>query len=172
MTDFLTRLWSPPTNLTLRCPDPPPGVEGTNPIGYYDPVTISSAYAVAATTTVIAAFAVVLICYLGTRTSLGPRFLTRWRLSLVGAGMLGLLAPMLVLTLWPTRALAGTCETNPSPFAAPLPWSEVMAASASGALWALIAFVVLSLLLTQTIGWAPWAGGFFHNRGCPWPRYY
>ena len=68
-------------------------------------------------------------------------------------------------------ALAGSCVTNPNPFPVTLPWSEILERGASGAVWSLLAFVVLSLLLTRTIGWLPQGGGFFHNRGCPWPRW-
>jgi hypothetical protein len=40
----------------------------------------------------------------------------------------------------------------------------------AGVFWSAMAFALSSFLLTRAAGWHPAAGGFFHNRGCPWPR--
>ncbi len=69
-----------------------------------------------------------------------------------------------------TRALAGSCETNPDPFLAVLPWSEILGRGLAGAVWGLLAFALLSLVLTRTAGLFPWSRGLFHHRGCPYPR--
>lgn len=172
MIDIVTRLWSPSSDLQLTCPAPPAGVTGTNSIGHYDPATLASAYLAASVATIAAVTLVVFICYLWNQTSVGPSFVRRWYLSALVATVFAALLPVALLAAWPTHALANSCETNPNPFAAPLPLSELLTVGVSGALWGVVGFVLLSIILTRTVGRVPQAGGFFHNRGCPWPRFY
>jgi hypothetical protein len=83
----------------------------------------------------------------------------------------GALVPLAMLyAVVPQHALAGTCETNPLPFAATFPLETALNRSLAGFFWSALAFGVFSFLLTRAAGWHPAAGGFFHNRGCPWPR--
>jgi hypothetical protein len=51
-----------------------------------------------------------------------------------------------------------------------LPWDIVVDRALSGILWGVVLFVVLSLILTRLVGKSSWSGGFFHNRGVPYPR--
>ena len=113
----------------------------------------------------------VLACYLWTRVSLGPVFVKRWWVYLLGSLAVGALVVFGVLSAWPTTALASSCQSNPDAFAAALPGSFVLARTFAGALYGMLLFILLSLLLTQTVGRiAGLRNGFFHNRGCPWPR--
>jgi hypothetical protein len=171
MPPFLLHLWAnPPTDLALMCPAPPPG-DPIPPPGFFDPATVSAAYGAAGWASLGAVILLVLCCYLLTRSSLGPGFVKRWWIFLAIAGVVGFLVPLGVLRFWGTRALAGSCVTNPNPFAATLPWSEILDRSVAGLVWAPLAFLIFSLLFTRTAGWLPQSGGFFHNRGCPWPRW-
>jgi hypothetical protein len=170
MPDFIWNLWAgPPENLSLACPAGAPGQPPTT--GFFDPDTVRAAYQAASWATLAAVVVWILVCYLWTRTTLGPRFVHRWWLFGVIAAASGFVAPLLVLHYWPTRALAGSCQTNPTPFLNPLPWSEILQRGLAGLLWAAIAYVLLSLVATRLVGWLPASGGFFHNRGCPAPRF-
>lgn len=170
MPDFFWHLWAgPPTNLSLACPPGAPGAPATS--GFYDPDTVRAAYEMASWATLVAVVGLVLICYLATRTSLGPKFVHRWWLFGVLTAAAGFVVSLLVLRGWDTRALANSCPTNPTPFLATLPWSEILQRGLAGLVWALIAYVLLSAAATWTVGWLPLSGGFFHNRGCPVPRF-
>ena len=172
MPDFLLHLWAgPPGRIPVTCPLPLPGDPAATAPGFLDPSMVRAAYSVTGLATLAAALAVVLVCYLATRTTLGPRFVVRWYAFWGLAVALGLALPFAILRLWETRVYPGSCATNPTPFASPIPWSEVIERGAAGAVWAFAAFFVLSLLLTRTLGLLPLAGGLFHNRGCPVPRW-
>jgi hypothetical protein len=162
--------WSAPADLTLVCPAAAAG-QNTNPFGTYDPASVASA--VAATTAIWAVLIVALAvaCYQSKRMSLGPSFVKRWWLFLAASAAIGALAGFAVLTLWPTIALAASCQSDPSAFQISLPGSFVSGRTVSAGLYGALLFIVLSVLLTQTVGRIakPW-NGFFHNRGCPWPR--
>lgn len=171
MPDFLLHLWAgPPEDLTIVCPAPPPG-DPTPPPGYLDPATVSAAYGATGWATVLIVVSLVLVCYLLSRTSLGPGFVKRWWVFLLLSAVGGFLAAISILSSWPTRALPGSCVTDPNPFTVGLPWSEIITRGVAGSAWAVLVFILLSLLLTRTLGWLPQSGGFFHNRGCPWPRW-
>lgn len=170
MPNYLLHLWSvPPADLPLTCPPPPPG-EPADPTGFFDPATVHGAYSAAGWASLLLVLALVCLCYLWTSGSLGPRFMRRWVLFLALSGAAALGVAVLVLRTWPTRALAGSCETNPEPFLAALPWSEVLGRGLAGAVWGVLVFALLSLVLTRTAGLFPWSRGLFHHRGCPYPR--
>jgi hypothetical protein len=165
MPVFLRTLlgFAPPNVALTPCPPPAPG-DPIDPGGFYDPTGVASAYHAAGWTTVGLLLLLVLACYLWNSTSLGPRFVRRWWLFAGAAVLFSALVGGLVIALWPTRALAGSCETLPNAFA--------LNRAVAGLLWGLILFPLISVFLAQVVGRVPRASnGFFHNRGCPLPRW-
>lgn len=141
------------------------------PNGFFDPAPVVAAYQWTALATGLLVLAAVLACYLLDRRSLSRRFVWRWWAVLGAASVAGALVPLVMLYLIvPQQALAGTCETNPLAFIETFPLADALNRALAGFVWSALAFVLLSLLLTRAAGWHPAAGGFFHNRGCPWPR--
>jgi hypothetical protein len=170
MSDYLGNLWAgPPANLQLRCPPPAPG-EAIDPMGFFDPNVLRGAYRMATLSTAALVVLLVALCYLWTRSSLGPRFVLRWWIFLGGSMLGGFILGIAVLRMWPARALAGSCETNPTSFLVTIPWADALNRGVAGAVWAGLVFTLLSLVLTQLAGRFPWSGGLFHYRGCPYPR--
>ena len=171
MWQYLLNLWAtPPVNLELACPVSPSGA-ATNVTGYFDNASVVDGYTLAAAASAAVIALGVCACYLLTRKTLGPGFKTRWLVFLIGSGLLSGVAAFFVLQNAPTHALAGTCESNPAPFAVALPMSKIMIRSVAGAVWGWLAFILLAWACTFTIGrWAGLHNGFFHNRGWPWPR--
>lgn len=171
MWEYLLHLWAaPPADVELTCPPPAPG-DPPDLNGFFDPVPVATAYQWAAAATGLLVLAAVLACYLTDRRSLSRAFVRRWWVSLAIASVIGALVPLLMLYFAvPQHALAGTCDTNPLPFAATYPLGLALGRSLAGLVWGALAFAVFSFLLTRAAGWHPAAGGFFHNRGCPWPR--
>jgi hypothetical protein len=160
----------PMGNLTLICPDPAPGQAIPAP-GLYDPASVSAAFDHVAVGSVVAVILFVLLCYSLTRTSLGPRFVKQWWAWLVAAAVACAAVAFAILATAHTTAYPNSCSTNPLPFDAPLPDSIVMLRTAVGFAWGALAFFIVSLVLTQTVGRVPsHKNGFFHNRGCPVPR--
>lgn len=171
MTDFLLHLWAgPPARLPVACPAPPPG-EPLPPPGEFDPSTILAAYSAAGWLSLVAVVLVVLVCYLFTTGSTSPRFTIRWFVFLGIAAVVAFAVPVVVLRVWPTRALANSCLTNPTAFTVTMPWDVVISRGLAGIVWGVLVFTLVSILLTRTAGRWPSAGGFFHHRGCPWPRF-
>jgi hypothetical protein len=160
-----------PGNVSLACPPPAPG-DTPDPTGFYDPASVATAYHAAGWATFGLVVLLVVLCYVWNSTSLGSPFVRRWWtfgvLSVVVSAVVG----ALVVALWPTRALAGSCETLPTAFLKHLPLGLVLSRGVAGLLWGLVLFPVVSLVLARTVGYLPAAGnGFFHNRGCPYPRW-
>lgn len=171
MWQYLLHLWSPPpANVPLTCPAPAPG-EPPDLNGFFDPAPVAAAYQWAALVTALLVLMAVLACYLLDRRSLSRAFVRRWWLVLAAASVMGALVPLAMLYLAvPQHALAGTCETNPLPFPASYPVGLALNRALAGLFWSALAYGVFSFLLTRAAGWHPASGGFFHNRGCPWPR--
>lgn len=171
MWQSLLHLWAPvPVNVLLTCPPAPPGAPAVGP-GFLDPAPIATAYQWTAIVSGVAVLAAVLLCYLLARSSLNRGFVTRWY-GFMGASMVaGAVIPVAVLLLMPQHALAGTCETNPLEFAAHLPAAVILARAAAGFAWGGLVFVLTSLVFTFAAGRHPASRGFFHHRGCPWPRW-
>jgi hypothetical protein len=171
MWQYLLHLWSPPpANVSLTCPAPAPG-EPPDLNGFFDPAPVAAAYQWIVYASVAAVLLGVLLCYLLSRSSLNRDFVRRWYGFLIGTMVAGALIPVLVLYLVPQHALAGTCETNPLAFAARLPGALMVSRASAGLVWCGLAFILASLLFTFAAGRHPASGGFFHNRGCPWPRW-
>jgi hypothetical protein len=162
-------LWAgPPGNLEVACPPPLPGeVAGS---GFFDPRTVAGAYESAGWISMATVILLTVVCYAFTRFTTGSAFRARWLRFTLAAAILSAALATLVLFLAPTRALAETCETLPEAFRAPLPWKVILSRTLAGFVWGPCAFLVVSVVLTQTAGRFPWFGGFFHNRGIPWPR--
>lgn len=167
---YLIWFWAPPgQDVALQCPPPVAG-EPADPSGVFDPDTVREAFRAAGLTSLLVVLLLVLACYLFTRTSTGPRFSKRWVGFAATAGALAFAVPIAVLRAWPTHALAETCETNPEQFLAKLPWDLILTRGVAGLIWGLLAFLLISVMLTRALGRYSWMGGFFHNRGTPWPR--
>lgn len=171
MWQSVLHLWaSPPANLPLACPPPAPG-DPPAASGFFDPGPVAAAYQWTAAATALLVLLAVLACYLLDRRSLSRGFVRRWWLVLAAASVAGAVVPLVMLyAVVPLHALAGTCETNPLPFAAAYPGDLALSRALAGFVWSALAFGVFSFLLTRAAGWHPASGGFFHNRGCPWPR--
>jgi hypothetical protein len=172
MPEFLRYLAGiPPGDVSLLCPPPPPG-QTANPSGYFDGASVGAAFTAAGVASAAVALLLVFACYLLTSTSLGPWFVKRWWIFAAITTVLAAVATAVTLLAWPTHAMAGTCETYPLPFAVTLPFGIVMMRALGGLFWGFAAFVVFSLVLTRTAGYMPMSrNGFFHNRGCPLPRW-
>jgi hypothetical protein len=172
MWKYLLHLWAkPPLDLPLTCPAPAAG-QPPDLSGAFDPDSVVAAFQNVSIVSALIVLLLVLACYQMTRSSLGRTFVIRWWVFVGFAAGLCALAAFALLTLAPTRALEGSCDTNPTAFVAALPGSIVLARSIAGLVWAFPAFAIMSLILTQTAGRFPsLRNGFFHNRGCPWPRF-
>ena len=170
MWEFVLHLWaSPPVNVRLPCPPSAPGVPLA--VGVFDPGPVTSAYQWTALATALLVLLAVLACYLLDRRSLSRAFVQRWWVVLAAVSVLGALVPLAMLyVLVPQHALAGTCDTNPTQFAMTFPAAIALNRALAGFFWSALAFGTCSFLLTRAVGWHPASGGFFHNRGCPWPR--
>lgn len=170
MFDYLLHLWAPPpTDLQLICPPPPPG-DPPDLAGFFDPSTVATAYSAAGLASGVVVLLLAFVCFQFTSYTTGPRFTKRYVLFWLVCGVLCFLVPLAILRAAETLALAGTCDTNPEPFAQALPWNVIIGRGVAGLVWGALMFFVVTLLLTRTAGRFPWSGGFFHNRGTPWPR--
>jgi len=158
-------------SLALTCPPPPAG-QPAAPLGFYDGSSVAAAFNMLAFLSVIAVLVIVMSIYLGTRRTLGPRFVFRWYKGIAAAAIVCALLALIALALAPTHALANSCETDPNPFLIRLPGAIITSRAVVGLAWGAIAYVVFSLVLVATAGRFPSVkNGFFHNRGCPWPRF-
>jgi hypothetical protein len=166
-----TLLGLAPPNLALACPPPAPG-ETRDPTGFFDPASVSAAFQAAGWVTAGLVVALVVVCYLANSTTVGPRFVRRWWMFGIATVFVAALAGGAVVALWPTHALASSCETLPTAFARHLPLNVVLNRAFAGLLWGAVLYFLVSALLAWTVGLVPSAGnGFFHNRGCPVPRW-
>lgn len=172
MVEYLLHLWAPPPrDLPLSCPPPADG-QPADPSGFFDTSTVQAAFDATWVASLLAILVLLLTCYLATSQSTGRSFGVRWIICVGISVVLGFLVPFVALTLYPTHALAGSCGTNPEPFALSLPAWLVLARSVAGAVWGPVAFLALSLVATKTVGLSEKAGGFFHNRGVPHPWFF
>lgn len=166
----LVHVWRVTKSVTITCP---PGLPGAGPpgSGFIDPHALTAAYRESGIAWGATILALVLACYLTGSASLNRGFVVKWWLYWLAAVVLGALVPLAVLSTAPLHALAGSCATLPTAFAVRLAFGQILPTMELAALWSLVAFPILSLLLTVLAGWHPASRGFFHYRGCPWPRW-
>jgi hypothetical protein len=169
--NWLLHFWAqPPTGAVVPCPPPREG-EPPDPGGLYDPSQLVALWDVIAIVSFVTVVVLVFACYLLPRTSLGPRFVRLWWFALVAAGAAGALVPLVLGLTTQINVRAGSCSTRPAAFPVDLPVGLLMDRMIAGTLWGVIAFVFVSLFATKVLGLSRFAGGFFHHRGCPWPRW-
>jgi len=170
--DTVLHLWAtPPIGLQLQCPPAPAGVTA-NPIGYFDDNLVRAAFDAAASWSGAVTVSAILLCYLATRKSTGPRFDRRWLTWwIVGCAVCGL-ASYLALHFAHITAMAQSCQSDPGAFAVSLPRGVVVNRTTAGLVWGLLAFAIGSVVGTLAAGWYPSLhNGFYHSRGTPWPRF-
>lgn len=172
MLQAVIHLWqSAPASLPLVCPPPAAG-QPPDPQGFYDYSTVAAAFSTTAWASAIIVIGTVTWCYALARGSLGRSFVGRWWLLLVLTGVMCFGAAWLILARAPTTALAGSCTTDPDAFPVALPGALILGRSLVALVWGPLAYIVLSLIATATVGrFAHPGNGFFHNRGCPAPRF-
>jgi len=162
--------WNPPQTLKAKCPPLPPGVSGTT-TGQISPGSLSGSYHLAGALWFAAMLVLVLACYLTARSSLNRTFVLKWYTFWVGAVILGAAIPLAVLSFAHPTLIPGTCSAIRTAIGTSLAFEQILPTMLAAAGWAFAAFPALSLLLTWVAGWHPASGGFFHYRGCPWPRW-
>ncbi len=168
---WLLHLWAqPPVGVRLVCPPPRAG-EQPDPAGLYDAAEIAARWQMMAGVSAAVVVALLLGCYLLPRASLNRGFVVRWWGTLAVSGVLCLLAPLVVGMSSPVHARAGSCSTRPAAFLVDLPFDLLLPRMVAGLVWGLLAFAIASWLATLLLGRWSGAGGFFHYRGCPWPRW-
>jgi hypothetical protein len=161
--------WTPP-DLTVVCPLPPPGQKG-NPFGFFDPASLDGPYHLAGVLWAVAMLALVLGCYLTSTASLNRGFVVKWYACWAGALLVGALVPLVVLGVSRPTVIVGSCSSLPIAFVTRLSIDQILPTALAAAAWAFAAFPLLSLAATALAGRHPASGGFFHYRGCPWPRW-
>ena len=110
MLDWLLHLWAGPEEIPIvPCPAPTPGQAG-DPGGFADPATVSAAYNTVGLISLSVVLLLILICYLWTSQTLGPRFVKRWWVTAALAALLCALIPIPVLRMWDVRAAIGSCS--------------------------------------------------------------
>ena len=88
MWKYLVHLWAtPPSSLSLNCPPPPDG-QTPDPLGFYDFDSVTAAFNAAAVVSTAIVVLAVVICYWFTSTTLGPKFVRRWWITLAAAALL------------------------------------------------------------------------------------
>jgi len=168
---WLLHLWAqPPVGIRLDCPPPRAG-DPADPGGLYDAAEIVARWQTMGGVSVALVVALLLGCYLLPRASLNRGFVVRWWGTLATSGVLCLLVPLPVGLYSPVHARAGSCSTRPAAFPVDLPLDLLLPRMLAGLVWGLLAFALASLLATWLLGRWSGAGGFFHYRGCPWPRW-
>lgn len=168
---WLLHLWAlPPVGARLVCPPPRAG-DPADPGGLYNAAEIAARWHLMAAVSIAVVVALLLGCYLLPRASLNPGFVRRWWGTFGLCGVLCLSAPWAVGRYAPVHARAGSCSTRPAAFPVDIPFELLFPRMVAGLFWGLLAFTVLSLIATRLMGRWPGTGGFFHYRGCPWPRY-
>ncbi|HEY0152210.1 MAG TPA: hypothetical protein VGB92_09445 [Longimicrobium sp.] len=168
---WLLHLWAlPPVGARLDCPPPRAG-DPADPGGLYNAAEIAARWQLMAAVSIALVMALLLGCYLLPRASLNRGFVLRWWGALGLAGVLCLFVPLAVGQFSPVHARAGSCSTRPAAFPVEIPLDLLLPRMVAGLFWGALAFAAVSLLATRLLGRWPGTGGFFHYRGCPWPRW-
>lgn len=169
--NWLLHLWAhPPLGASVPCPAPREG-EAFDPGGLYDALQLASLWNWIGIVSLVVVVVLVLGCYLLPRASLSPRFVRTWWLTLGASGLVCALVPLAIGLTTQVNVRAGSCSTRPAAFPVDLPAALLVDRMFAGLVWGLLAFLVLSLLGTKVLGVSRLAGGFFHYRGCPLPRW-
>lgn len=168
---WLFHLWAlPPVGARLECPPPQAG-DPADPSGLYNAAEVAARWQMMAAVSIALVVALLLGCYLLPRASLNRGFVLRWWGAWGLAGGLCFFVPLAVGQLSSVHARAGSCSTRPAAFPVEIPFDLLLPRMLAGLVWGLLAFAVISLLATRLMGRWPGTGGFFHYRGCPWPRW-
>jgi len=168
---WLLHLWAqPPIGASLPCP-PPRADQTADPGGLYNAAEIAARWQMMAAVSIAVVVALLLGCYLLPRASLNRGFVVRWWIMLAVSAVLCLLVPLAVGMYSPVHARAGSCSTRPAAYLVDIPFDLLLPRMFAGLVWGLLAFAIASLLATSLLGKWSGAGGFFHYRGCPWPRW-
>jgi hypothetical protein len=171
MWPYLLNLWAlPPVDAHLDCPAPRAG-ELPDPFGLYNAAQVTGVWRTVGIASLAATVVLLLACYLLPRASLSPRFVRSWYGWLAATMAFCFAVPFVVSRLTPVAARPGSCTTRPSAFLTHLPFDVVFPRMLAGLVWGLLAFTLFSLIATRLLARGPVAGGFFHYRGCPWPRW-
>ncbi|HEX8361781.1 MAG TPA: hypothetical protein VF613_16810 [Longimicrobium sp.] len=171
MLHWLLHLWAqPPVGARLECP-PPLADDPPDPGGLYNAAEIAARWQMMALVSIALVVLLLLGCYLLPRASLNRGFVVRWWGTLGLAGVLCLFVPLAVGGYAPVHARPGSCSTRPAAFPVEIPVDLLFPRMIAGFMWGLLAFAIVSLLATRLLGRWSGAGGFFHYRGCPWPRW-
>jgi len=160
--------WKVTGTISTTCPALP-GKTGV--IGYIATESVEAAYRLNALAWAAAVLALVLACYLTATASLDRGFVVKWWMYWGAAIVLGFLIPLVVLSFAPLKLLSGSCGGLKGSFPVHMSFTQIFPSMVAWALWALAAFPLLSWLFTRLAGWHPASRGFFHYRGCPWPRW-
>ncbi len=173
MWRYLLHLWAlPPIDAHYeRCPAPRAG-EAPDPFGLYNATEVLGVWRTIAIASIVATLVIVLLCYLLPRASLSARFVRMWYACLAGTALLCFAIPFVVGKLTTVHVRAGSCTTRMAAFPVPhLPFDLLFERMLAGLVWGVLAFVLLSVIFTRLLARGPVAGGFYHYRGCPWPRW-
>ncbi len=169
MLEFLRNLLgSVPSDIAVVCPD-------TGATGYIATQDLIRAWNLTVVVSMIAVAFLVVWCYSATKTTTGPQFSVRWLWTAVAASGLSAVVTFVILKAYPFTIDQATCGNGAEVLGQvsrqALPGDYFFPAIAVRFVWGIFAFVALSSALTATIGRRPWAGGFFHNRGVPFPKF-
>jgi hypothetical protein len=171
MWRYLLHLWAfPPVDARLVCPAPRQG-EAADPFGLYNQAEVLGIWRNIAAASVVGVLVLLLLLYLLPRASLSARFVRGWYLTLGAATVYCFLVPLAVGKLTTLSARPDSCTTRPAAFPVHLTVDLLVPRMWAGAVWGFLAFILLSLIFTRVLARGPVAGGFFHYRGCPWPRW-
>jgi len=158
--------WKVTGSISVNCPG---GFSGKS--GYVLRKSVEAAYHLNALAWVVAIVLLVLACYLTAQASLDRGFVVKWWMYWAAAVLVGFLLPLAVLSLAPLKLAAGSCGAARAGMPVHMSFTQIFPSMVAWAIWALAAFPLLSWLFTRLAGWHPASRGFFHYRGCPWPRW-
>lgn len=167
MLQSVIHAWKVTGSISVNCPGGLPGKS----VGYIAKASVEAAYRLNALVWAVVIVALVLACYLTASASLNRGFVVKWWVYWAGAVFLGLVIPLVVLSLAPLKLASGSCGALRAGMPVHMSLTQIFPSMLIWAIWALAAFPILSLLLTRLAGWHPASRGFFHYRGCPWPRW-
>ncbi len=159
--------WKVTGSIGVNCPG---GYAGKSK-GFILRESVEAAYHLNAFAWAAAIVVLVLACYLTASASLDRGFVVKWWMYWAAAVLVGFLLPLAVLSLVPLKLAAGSCGALRAGMPVHMSLIQILPSMVAWAIWAFAAFPLLSWLFTRLAGWHPASRGFFHYRGCPWPRW-